>query len=112
MELAQQICEYSSELSGARAPHDVQRVALNLTRAAHNDTTVLRHASALFRSRLVKLITRPAARLVRRVADFHLRVAAGDATRRQRCARHRDVYVGSAIAHGYCQGQKERSGTD
>ena len=47
MELAQQICEYSSELSGARAPHDVQRVALNLTRAAHNDTTVLRHASAL-----------------------------------------------------------------
>ena len=53
MELAQQICEYSSELSGARAPHDVQRVALNLTRVAHNDTTVLRHASALFRSRLV-----------------------------------------------------------
>src|SRR6266581_1837023 len=49
VELAQQICKYSSELSGARAPHDVQRVALNLTRVAHNDTTVLRHASALFR---------------------------------------------------------------
>jgi len=52
VELAQQICECSSELSGARAPHDVQRAALSLTRVAHNDTTALRHASALFRSRL------------------------------------------------------------
>lgn len=54
MELAQLICARSSELSGARAPQDVQRAALSLTRVAHNDTTVLRHASALFRSRLLR----------------------------------------------------------
>ena len=52
VELAQRICECSSELSGARAPQDVQRAALRLTRVAHNDTTVLRHASGLFRRRL------------------------------------------------------------
>jgi hypothetical protein len=52
VELAQQICECSSELSGARAPHDVQLAALSLTRVAHNDTSVLRHASHLFQSRL------------------------------------------------------------
>jgi hypothetical protein len=52
VELAQLICERSSELSGACAPQDVQRAALNLTRVAHNDTTVLRHASSLFRNRL------------------------------------------------------------
>lgn len=52
MELAQLICVCSSELSDARAPQDVHRAALRLTRVAHNDTTVLRHASALFRSRL------------------------------------------------------------
>ena len=54
MELAQLICVRSSELSGARAPQDVQRAALSLTRVAHNDTTVLRHASALFRGRLLR----------------------------------------------------------
>ena len=54
MELAQRICECSSELSGARSPQDVQRAALRLTRAAHNDTTVLRHASVLFRRRLLR----------------------------------------------------------
>jgi hypothetical protein len=52
VELAQQICECSSDLSGARQPQDVQRAFLRLTRVAHNDTTALRHASALFRSRL------------------------------------------------------------
>jgi len=54
VELAQLICEWSSDLSGARAPQDVQRAALSLNRAAHNDTTVLRHASGLFRSRLLR----------------------------------------------------------
>jgi len=52
VELAQQICECSNELSDAREPQDVQRAALRLTRVAHNDTTALRHASSLFRSRL------------------------------------------------------------
>ena len=52
MELAQQVCECSSELSGACAPQDLQRAALSLTRVAHHDTSVLRHASDLFRSRL------------------------------------------------------------
>ena len=52
MELVQLICECSSELSGAREPQDVQRAFLSLTRVAHNDTTALRHASVLFRSRL------------------------------------------------------------
>ena len=52
MELAQLICECSSELSGARRPHDVQLAALSLTRVARHDTTALRHASALFQSRL------------------------------------------------------------
>ena len=52
MELAQLVCERSSKLSGARAPHEVQRAAASLTQVAHNDTTVLRHASGLFRNRL------------------------------------------------------------
>jgi len=52
VDLAQQICECSSELSGAHQPQDVQRAALSLTRVAHNDTTALRHASTLFRGRL------------------------------------------------------------
>lgn len=52
MELAQLICQCSSELSDARQPSDVLRAALSLTRTAHHDTTVLRHASALFRARL------------------------------------------------------------
>jgi hypothetical protein len=52
VELAQLICQTSSELSGARKPQDVQLAALSLTRAAHHDTTVLRHASAIFRTRL------------------------------------------------------------
>ena len=52
MGLAQLICEYSSELSGARQPQDVQRAALSLNRAAHHDTTVLRHASTIFQTRL------------------------------------------------------------
>jgi len=52
MELAQLICQCSSELSGARRPHDVQLAALSLNRVAHRDTAVLRHASALFQSRL------------------------------------------------------------
>jgi hypothetical protein len=52
VELAQQICERSSELSAAVEPQDVQRAALNLTRVAHNDWAVLRHASGLFRGRL------------------------------------------------------------
>jgi len=51
-ELAQLICECSRELSGARQPQDVQRAALSLNRVAHHDTTVLRHAAALFASRL------------------------------------------------------------
>ena len=44
MELAQLICECSSELSGARRPLDVQLAALSLNRVAHRDTAVLRHA--------------------------------------------------------------------
>ena len=73
MELAQKICECSSELSGARAPHDVQRAALSLTRAAHNNTTALRHASALFRSRLLH---NPADQAAQNCLDLLTRVLA------------------------------------
>ena len=51
--------------------------------------------------------------LERRIAGCIGRVAAGDATRRQRCARHRDVYVGSAIAHGIAEDRRsDRGRTD
>jgi hypothetical protein len=52
VELAQQICKRSSELSAADEPHDVARAALSLVRIANQDTTLLDHASTIFRTRL------------------------------------------------------------
>ena len=52
MELAQLICKRSTELSGADKPGDVYRAAATLSRAAGQQTVVLRHAATIFRSRL------------------------------------------------------------
>ena len=52
MELAQLICERSTELSGADKPSELYQAAVTLTRAAGQQTVVLRHAATIFRSRL------------------------------------------------------------
>ena len=52
MELAQLICERSSRLAEAGNSHDVGRAAVSLVRTAHHDTTMLEHASVIFRTRL------------------------------------------------------------
>ena len=52
MELAQLICERSTELSGANKPGELYQAAATLTRAAGQQTVVLRHAATIFRSRL------------------------------------------------------------
>ena len=46
------ICKRSTELSGAEQPGDVHKAAVTLTRAAGQQTVVLRHAAAIFRNRL------------------------------------------------------------
>jgi len=52
VELAQLICKRSAELGAPDAPDDVPRAALRLTRTAGYDRSALRHASAIFRTRL------------------------------------------------------------
>ena len=52
MELAQLICKRSAELGAAGAPDDVPKAALRLARTAGFDRATLRHASAIFRTRL------------------------------------------------------------
>jgi hypothetical protein len=52
VELAQLICKRSTELAAPGAATDVPRAALRLTRTAGYDQAALRHASAIFRTRL------------------------------------------------------------
>ena len=54
MELAQLICKRSAELGAPGSTADVPQAALRLSRTAGYDRATLRHASAIFRTRLRK----------------------------------------------------------
>jgi hypothetical protein len=74
VEVAQLICERSSQLYGAYGSDDVGDAALNLVRTAGQDEAVFQHASAIFQSRLradpADASSRDGLRLLTRVIAF------------------------------------------
>jgi hypothetical protein len=74
VELAELICERSSELSALAGPPDIGEIAIVLLRAAEHDETILRHAMRIGRVRMERGLandsTRRGVRLLEAVIAF------------------------------------------